>query len=346
MFLTIVFYFQLVNICLIRVTMNNENQNFFYTNPVEESKTGIRIDKFIAEQFADFSRSQIQKLIEDGYVFADEEIITNKNFKTRNGDVYQIILPEPSAATPVPENISLDILYEDADLIVINKPAGMTVHPAAGVHNGTLVNAILYHCKGSLSGIGGVARPGIVHRIDRNTSGILVVAKNDLAHRRLADQFFEHSIERTYYAFVYNTPSPLKGTIEGNIARSSYDRKKMAIVQHGGKHAITHYETINIYNNAVSLIKCNLETGRTHQIRVHLSSIGCHLVGDDVYKGKKSIVKLPEPLKNYVNSFPRQALHAASLGFIHPKTNEFLKFQAPFPEDMQDLENKLRKYKL
>lgn len=326
--------------------MDSDNIKVFYTNPVNEETADLRIDKYIANEIAEFSRSQVQKLLEDGNVFADDEIIADKNFKTRLGDVYQITLPEPEAAIPVAEDIPLDVLYEDNDLIVVNKPAGMTVHPAAGVYNGTLVNALLFHCKDSLSGIGGVARPGIVHRIDRNTSGVLVVAKNDIAHRGLAEQFFKHSIERTYYAFVYNVPNPLNGTIEGNIARSSYDRKKMALVQQGGKDAVTHYQTMAIYNNAVSLVKCNLETGRTHQIRVHLSSIGCHLIGDDVYKGKKSILKLPEPIKSYINTFPRQALHAASLGFTHPRTGDFLSFTAAFPDDMQLLQNKLENYKL
>lgn len=326
--------------------MDNDNIKVFYTSPVCEKTTGIRIDKYIAGEIADFSRSQVQKLLEDGYVFADEEIIADKNFKTRLGDVYQITLPEPEAAKPLAENIPLDVLYEDDDLIVVNKPAGMTVHPAAGIYSGTLVNALLFHCKSSLSGIGGVARPGIVHRIDRYTSGVLVVAKNDMAHRALAEQFFKHSIERTYYAFVYNVPNPLKGTIEGNIARSAYDRKKMALVTQGGKSAVTHYETTAIYNNAVSLVKCNLETGRTHQIRVHLSSIGCHLIGDDVYKGKKSILKLPEPVKSYVNTFSRQALHAASLGFLHPRTGELLNFSTEFPEDMKTLQKELEFYKL
>ena len=326
--------------------MDNDNIKVFYTSFVNEDTAGIRIDKFIAGEIAEFSRSQVQKLLEEGYVFADDEIIADKNFKTRLGDMYQITLPEPQAATPVAQDIPLDVLYEDEDLIVINKPAGMTVHPATGAYNDTLVNALLFHCKGSLSGIGGVARPGIVHRIDRNTSGVIVVAKNDIAHRGLAEQFFKHSIERTYYAFVYNVPNPLRGVIEGNIARSSYDRKKMALVSQGGKTAITHYETIAIYNNAVSLVKCNLETGRTHQIRVHLSSIGCHLIGDDVYKGKKSILKLPEPVKGYVNIFPRQALHAASLGFMHPRTGKFLSFTANFPKDMQMLQKELEFYKL
>jgi len=329
------------------MAMTDENNKIFYTSPVDTATAGIRIDKYIASEISFFSRSQTQRLIESGYVFVDDEIIADKDFKTREGDIYQILLPEPESATPLAENIPLDVLYEDDDLIVVNKPAGMTVHPAAGVNSGTLVNALLYHCKDSLSGIGGVARPGIVHRIDRNTSGILVAAKNDITHRGLAEQFFNHSIERTYYAVVYGVPPSLKGTIEGNISRSPYDRKKMAIVQRGGKTAITHYETVEIFKNAVSLVRCNLETGRTHQIRVHFSSIGCNLVGDDVYvKAKKSALSLLEPLKTYINTFPRQALHAYSLGFIHPTTGKFLSFQADFPEDMQELICKLKNYRI
>lgn len=327
--------------------MINENNNIFYAGPVTEDTLKLRIDKFITDNLPDFSRAQVQRLIEEGYVFADEDVITNKNFKTRLGDVYQITLPPPVEAAPIAQDIPLDILYEDDDLIVVNKPSGMTVHPAAGAYKDTLVNALLFHCQESLSGIGGVARPGIVHRIDRNTSGILVVAKNDVTHRNLAEQFFEHSIERTYYAVVYGVPPKKNGVIEGNIGRSNYDRKKMAIVQSGGKSAVTHYEVIENYKNAASLIKCNLETGRTHQIRVHLSSIGCNLIGDEVYtKAKKTGVLFPEPLKSYINTFPRQALHAYSLGFIHPKTKKHLNFQADFPYDMKELIEKLQLYKL
>ena len=327
--------------------MTDKNNEIFYTNPVADNMAKIRIDKFIADEISEFSRSQVQRLIENGYVFADDECISDKNFKTRPGDVYQITLPEPTEAEPKAENIPLDILYEDDDVVVVNKPAGMTVHPAAGVSHGTLVNALLYHCRGSLSGIGGVIRPGIVHRIDRNTSGVLVVAKNDIAHRNLAEQFFFHTINRTYYAICYNVPNPLAGTIEGNISRSPYDRKKMALVANGGKSAITHYETIEIYKNAASLVKCRLETGRTHQIRVHLSSIGCHLIGDDVYvKPKKSTIPFTEALKSYINNFPRHALHAYSLGFEHPRTKEHLEFSADFPDDMRELLQKLRSYKL
>ena len=205
-----------------------------------------------------------------------------------------------------------------------------------------ILNALLFHCRGSLSGIGGVKRPGIVHRIDRETSGLLVVAKNDKAHRFLSEQFAEHSIERTYYAVVYGVPNPLSGRIEGNIGRSSADRKKMAIVTGGGKPAVTHYKTLKTFKNAVSLVQCNLETGRTHQIRVHLTSVGNALVGDKVYvKNHKTAVNLPQSLKNYVNDFPRQALHAKSLGFVHPRTEKFMQFDSELPSDMEELVHKL-----
>ncbi len=327
-------------------TMKKEFNDITYTPVVDEKDKGLRIDKFIAINCKQFSRAQVQRLISAGFIYCDDEIVSDKDFKTRVGDMYQIIEPEPQEALPLAENIPLDVLYEDEHLIVINKPAGMTVHPAPGAYSGTLVNALLYHCKDSLSGIGGVARPGIVHRIDKNTSGILVVAKNDLAHNGLAEQFYKHTIERTYFAITYNIPMPLSGTIEGNIARSSFDRKKMALVHSGGKRAITHYKVIENYNNNIALVKCNLETGRTHQIRIHLSSIGCHLVGDDVYKGKKSSLKMPDDFKNEVLNFSRQALHAYSLGFIHPITKQHLEFSTDFPEDMKNLLIVLRKHKL
>jgi 23S rRNA pseudouridine1911/1915/1917 synthase len=326
--------------------MEKEFNNIVYTSAVDESYQGIRIDKYIATDCKQFSRAQVQRLINAGFVYCDDEVISDNDFKTRLNDVYQITEPAPQEASPIAENIPLDILYEDEHLIVVNKPAGMTVHPAPGAYSGTLVNALLYHCRDSLSGIGGVARPGIVHRIDKNTSGILVVAKNDLAHNGLAEQFYKHSIERTYFAITYNIPQPLKGKIEGNIARSTFDRKKMALVKSGGKHAVTHYETIENYNNAIALVKCNLETGRTHQIRVHLSSIGCHLVGDDVYKGKKSNLKIHDDSKNQVLTFSRQALHAYSLGFVHPISKKYLEFSSDFPDDMKILINILRKHKL
>ncbi len=321
--------------------MTNNMQEYLIT--VTEDTINIRADSFIAKQIDNFSRNQAQRLIEEGNILVNNKILSDKNYKTKINDSFLINIPHPVEAEPIAQDIPLDILYEDKDIIVVNKPADMTVHPAAGAYSNTLVNALLFHCKGSLSGIGGVARPGIVHRIDRNTSGILVVAKNDIAHRNLAKQFEDHTIERTYFAFIYGIPNPVKGTIEGNIARSSFDRKKMAVVKTGGKHAITHYEVINQFKNSVSIIKCNLETGRTHQIRVHLSNLGYNLIGDNVYsKSKKSSVSLPTELKNFVNNFPRQALHAYSLGFNHPINKKPLNFSADFPEDLQILLNKLK----
>jgi len=269
-------------------------------------------------------------------------VITDNSHKIKPGDLYQVTIPPAQEAEPQPQDIALNIVYEDDDIVVVNKPAGMTVHPAAGAYDGTLVNALLFHCKDNLSGIGGVKRPGIVHRIDKETSGLLVVAKNDSAHHFLSEQFAEHSIERTYIAVVYGIPNPLCGRIESSIGRSKFDRKKMAIVENGGKHAITNYKTLQIFGKAAAVVQCNLETGRTHQIRVHLSNMGNALIGDKVYvKNKKSEISLPTDLKNYVNSFPRQALHAKSLGFIHPRSKEFMQFDSELPEDMAELIAKL-----
>ncbi|MBR2034047.1 MAG: RluA family pseudouridine synthase [Alphaproteobacteria bacterium] len=315
-----------------------------YTTPiVNKDYKGKRIDKFLSDCFADISRSQIQRLIALGNVTCDENTIGDNSFKVKEGDVYQLLVPPAAEAEPQPQNIPLDIVYEDEDIIVVNKPAGMTVHPAPGAYDGTLVNALLFHCK-DLSGIGGVKRPGIVHRIDKDTSGLLVVAKNDAAHQHLCAQFAEHSIERTYYAIVFGLPNPLNGKVDADIGRSPYDRKKMAVVQKNGKHAVTHYQTIENFKGEASLIKCNLETGRTHQIRVHMSRLGCNLIGDQLYvKAKKISNKAIEAEKReFFNNFPRQALHAKSLGFIHPKTQQFVSFSSEFPHDFNELLEKLR----
>ena len=305
---------------------------------VESEKEGLRCDKFLAESFPEISRSRLQQLIGDGQVTLNGTPLKGGSTKTKAGDEYQIFIPPAEEAEPEPEDIALDIVYEDEDLLVVNKPAGMTVHPAAGAYHGTLVNALLFHCRDSLSGIGGVKRPGIVHRIDKDTSGLLVVAKNDFAHNFLSEQFAVHSIERTYFAFVYGNPNPLKGKIEGNIGRSSADRKKMALVQTGGKEAVTNYQTIELFKRAAALVKCNLETGRTHQIRVHLSSIGNALIGDQTYvKNHKSSLAVPADIKVKINNFPRQALHAKSLGFIHPRSKEFMQFDSELPADLQEL---------
>ena len=317
--------------------MNNE-ETIFSTPEAINADKNLRLDKFLTKMLPDFSRSQLQRLINDGNVLLDDIVVSDNSYKVKIGDVFQVLITPAAEAEPVAEDIPLEIVYEDDDLLVVNKPAGMTVHPAAGVSRGTLVNALLFHCKDSLSGIGGVKRPGIVHRIDRETSGLLVVAKNDNAHRFLSEQFAEHSIERTYWAVVYGVPNPLSGKIETNIGRSPVDRKKMAVVASGGKHAVTNYKTLKVYKNAASLVQCNLETGRTHQIRVHLTSVGNALIGDKVYvKNHKTAVNLPQNLKNYVNDFPRQALHAKSLGFVHPRTKKFMQFDSEMPKDIENL---------
>ncbi len=320
----------------------NEEEIIFSTVEAELSDKNSRLDKFLVKNMPDFSRARLQRLISEGNVLLEDIVVSDNSHKVKVGDVYQIIVPPAVEAEPLPEDIPLDIVYEDEDLLVVNKPAGMTVHPAAGVSRGTLVNALLFHCKDSLSGIGGVKRPGIVHRIDRETSGLLVVAKNDNAHRFLSEQFAEHSIERTYWAVVYGIPNPNEGRIEGNIGRSSFDRKKMAIVENGGKRAVTNYKTLKKFKNTASLVQCNLETGRTHQIRVHLTSVGNALIGDKVYvKSHKTAILLPRELKSYVNDFPRQALHAKSLGFIHPRSKKFIQFDSKLPSDMEELIEKL-----
>lgn len=325
--------------------MSESEQNIFFTKTAESADQGQRLDRYLAAEttaLEGFSRSRLQKLIKDGFVTLEDNEITDCSYKIRAGDVFQIQIPDPTEADPLPEDIKLDIIYEDADLLVVNKPAGMTVHPAPGAYSGTLVNALLYHCGDDLSGIGGVKRPGIVHRIDKGTSGLLVVAKNDMAHRHLSEQFFEHSIERTYYACVYSRPNPPQGRIEANIGRSKFDRKKMAQLQTGGKPAVTHYKTLQVFGNYAALVQCNLETGRTHQIRVHMSGLGCHLIGDKLYvKSGKTGLGIPAGIKDYVLSFPRQALHAATLGFIHPRTGNLMNFSAPFPDDFQQLLEKL-----
>lgn len=315
-----------------------------YNTPiVNKDFKGLRIDKFLSACFPDISRSQIQRMIAWGNVVCDDVTVGDNSYKIKEGESFVLTLPEAVDAEPQPQDIPLDVVYEDKDIIVVNKPYGMVVHPAPGAADGTLVNALLYHCH-DLSGIGGVKRPGIVHRIDKDTSGLLVAAKNDNSHKLLCEQFAEHSIERTYSAFVFGVPNPLDGTIEGNIGRSPYDRKKMAIVAKGGKHAVTHYQTIEKFKNEAALIKCRLETGRTHQIRVHMTSVGHSLIGDKVYgKSRKLAVKnAPEKAEIFINMFPRQALHAQSLGFVHPVTGEKMFFEASLPADLQELLQVLR----
>ena len=319
------------------------DSNIYNTPIVNKDFKGLRIDKFLSACFADISRSQIQRLIEAGNVVCDDVTIGDNSYKVKEGESFVLTVPDATDAEPEAQNIDVEILYQDEDIVVVNKKAGMVAHPAPGAKDGTLVNALLFHCK-DLSGIGGVKRPGIVHRIDKETSGILVVAKNDNAHKFLCEQFAEHSIERTYFAVVYGVLNPLSGVIEGNIGRSPYDRKKMALVSKGGKTAVTHYQTVEIYKNLVSLVKCNLETGRTHQIRVHLSSKGNNLLGDKVYTKSKNLKdkSVSKDVLAKINGFERQALHAQSLGFVHPATKEKMFFETALPDDMQKLIEMLR----
>lgn len=298
---------------------------------------GGRLDKALADA-CDLSRERIKALIAEGRVSIDGKPATQGSAKVPAGAHFAIAVPEAAPAEAVAQDIALDVVFEDEYLIVIDKPAGLVVHPAAGNPDGTLVNALLHHCRGQLSGIGGVARPGIVHRIDKETSGLLVVAKTDAAHEGLAVQFADHSIERAYRAVVGGRPNPLAGTVTGAIGRSNVDRKKMALVEEGrGKHAVTHYRTLEPLAHA-SLVECRLETGRTHQVRVHMASIGHALLGDPVYG------RTPKPLRALLQrlDFSRQALHAAELGFLHPVTGKKVHFESQLPDDMATLIDELR----
>lgn len=293
---------------------------------------GQRLDKALAEG-AGLSRERVKALLDEGRILLDGQVARQASAKPAAGAGWTIAVPQAAPAEAQPQDIPLSIAYEDEHLIVVDKPAGLVVHPAAGNPDGTLVNALLHHCRGQLSGIGGVARPGIVHRIDKDTSGLLVVAKTDIAHEGLARQFVDHSIHRAYRAITAGRPVPPSGTVRGAIARSSHDRKKMALVEDGrGKHAVTHYQTLQTLDSA-ALVECRLETGRTHQVRVHLASIGHALLGDPVYG------RTPPRLRPVLTAlgFRRQALHAAELGFIHPVNGESVKLVSPIPGDMAEL---------
>ena len=317
---------------------STEKNNFIVTPAVSEKTAKIRLDKFLADNTPDLSRNACIRLIEDNQVkIKSTGVLANRpDMKVELGQIFEITLPAPAPADVMPEEMSLEIMYEDEDLLVVNKPAGLVVHPGAGNWEHTLVNGLLFHCKGGLSGIGGVERPGIVHRIDKDTSGLLVVAKNDKTHQALAEQFAVHSIQREYQAFVWGRVEQETGRIEGNIGRSNTNRQKMALVRIGGKTAVTHYTRLDVYGGGlVSYVKCVLETGRTHQIRVHMHSIRHPLVGDYVYG------TAPKNAPEFVRNFPRQALHAGVLGFVHPSTEKQMLFEVPMPEDMQELQAKL-----
>ena len=289
---------------------------------------GKRIDQCLAASFSDCSRSFLQKLLKDGKVSINGK--TQKaSSKVAAGDAVLVLLPEPEELNVEPENIPLDILYEDDDLLVVNKPKGMVVHPAAGHSSGTLVNALMYHCKDSLSGINGVLRPGIVHRIDMDTTGSLIVCKTDMAHKVIAAQLKEHSIHRCYRAIVHGVIKEDSGVIDAPIGRNPTDRKKMAINEQNGKRAVTHFKVLKRFRQ-FTYIECELETGRTHQIRVHMASLQHPLLGDSVYGPAKSPYKLQG-----------QTLHAMTIGFIHPSTGEYMEFSAPLPAYFEELLHKL-----
>ena len=295
---------------------------------VTEETAGDRIDKFLAEQYENLSRSFLQKLLKSGEVMVDGRPV-KASYKVAEGDLISFEVPEAVEPEIVPEDIPLDILYEDHDVILVNKPKGMVVHPAAGHYTGTLVNALMFHCKEDLSGINGVLRPGIVHRIDMDSTGVIIACKNDLAHNSIAAQLKEHSITRRYQAIVHGALKDDEGVSDEPIGRSPKDRKKMAVNYNNGKSAVTHYKVLTRVKDFTH-IECRLETGRTHQIRVHMASIGHPLLGDAVYGPAKCPYKLQG-----------QTLHAGILGFVHPRTGEYMEFSAPLPEYFEELLRKL-----
>ena len=300
---------------------------------VSPDAAGWRLDRALAAAVPTLSRERLKALISSGRVLGPQGQVRDPAAKAVAGGSYEVCVPEPTPAHNEAQDIALEIAFEDEHLLVVDKPAGMVVHPAAGNFDGTLVNALLHHCAGRLSGIGGVARPGIVHRIDKDTSGLLVVAKTDVAHEGLAAQFARHSIDRRYLAIVAGLPSPPAGTVDAPLARSSANRQKMAIVEgERGKRAVTHYRLLRPLYEA-ALVECRLETGRTHQVRVHMTSLGHPLIGDPVYGRTRTAHR--ELLKKL--GFARQALHAAELGFVHPVTKANLSFKSDAPSDMQEL---------
>ncbi|NKK68391.1 RluA family pseudouridine synthase [Rhizobium leguminosarum bv. viciae] len=318
-----------------------------------------RLDAWLTAQVGEeFSRSRIKALIKDGQVFLRGEPVTDPQRKVRTGDSFELTLPELEDPTPQGEDIPLDILHEDDDVIVISKPSGLVVHPGAGNWTGTLVNALIHHCSDTLSGIGGVRRPGIVHRLDKDTTGVMVVAKNDIAHRHLSLQFADHGrtmpLERAYQAIVWGRPRTLSGTVDAPLGRATGDRTRRAVKRPDSQdadEAITHYQVIERFHEKpdatafASLVKCRLETGRTHQIRVHMAHIGHPLLGDTVYGAgfKTKANLLPEEIRKVVNGFSRQALHAFMLQFEHPRTGEIMHFEVPLPDDMVELVEALRR---
>lgn len=331
-----------------------DTQNQTITLTVAEADTGTRADRYIAANVPELTRSRVQALIRAGDVSTSHGVMTDVGHKLKAPDTLTIVVPPPAPAVPRGEDIALTVVYEDKDVIVIDKPAGLVVHPAPGHAEGTLVNALIAHCGDSLSGIGGVRRPGIVHRLDKDTSGLLVVAKTDVAHQSLADQFASHGadgrLQRTYQAIVWGTPTRPAGVIEAHLARSTHNRTKMTVTRPTlGREATTHYEVAEVFTDAegkplASLMRFHLETGRTHQIRVHAAHIGHPVLGDQTYGTgfKTSASRLPDAARAALDALDRQALHAAELGFAHPRTGKQLHFVSELPVDMAALREALQ----
>lgn len=337
------------------ISIENSKAGKSYTFLVDAPDAGRRLDAFLPLAFDGLSRNRLQEIIRSGNAFLNQCATKSPKVRLKAGDCVTLMIPPPEDPTPLGEKIPLDIVFEDEDLIVIDKPSDMVVHPAAGNWSGTLVNALIHHCSGSLSGIGGVKRPGIVHRLDKETSGLLIVAKNDFTHKGLAAQFADHGrngpLRRAYKAFVWNTPARAKGTVQTQLGRAPNNRLKMAVLASGGREAITHYEVAQAYgcadNNAealASLVICRLETGRTHQIRVHMTHIGCPLMGDPVYGtgfATKS-ARMPPAVASLIDRLNRQALHAYLLEIEHPRTGKTLHFESPLPQNLEQLATALK----
>lgn len=330
---------------------NNPNPTLrTYTVEVPPGKDGERLDKVLADALSDhdISRARVQSLLEDGCILPEyfgEGAALQAKHKVKSGERYTIHVPAPISAIPEPENIPLDVVFEDEDVIVIDKPPAMVVHPAAGNATGTLVNALLYHCEGSLSGIGGVTRPGIVHRLDKGTGGLIIAAKNDGAHHSLSKQFSDRTIDRAYFALVWGVPMPPEGDIEGNISRSPNNRKKMAVVKRGGKTAKTHYRVLKAFGTVGALVECVLSTGRTHQIRVHMASIGHPVMGDQAYGGGggSRARLLGDQARRAVDNLGHQGLYAYKLGFLHPMTGKKILLETKIPKFINDIYCQLEK---
>jgi len=315
------------------------NKATTYTLNVEQDKAGVRLDRYLADVLPAMSRNRLQALIRDGQVQRDGKPVTSLSGKVREGEAYRLNVPEARPAVPQAQAIPINVVYEDADLIVIDKHQGLVVHPAPGHPDGTLVNALLAHCGDSLSGIGGVTRPGIVHRLDKDTSGLMVVAKNDAAHQHLARQLETRTLERRYKALVWGVPMPAKGEIEGAIGRNPANRKKMAVVSRGGKSAKTDYKVIKRVGRLASLVECKLSTGRTHQIRVHMTHLGYPVIGDPLYGGGvgRRLKDAPDDVKEYLKSLQYQALHAFFIAFNHPINGDIFQFESELPNYFNEL---------